>query len=352
MNPERNAVSALPLVYHPNYDVSEWDDQHRFPMSKFRRIYELLSEDSQLPPVKFHRPEVARWDQLQMVHTPEYVEQFLQGQLDKAATRRIGLPWSPGLAQRTITALGGTILTLRLALEQGLACNLGGGTHHAFPDFGSGFCIFNDASVAARILLQEGLVHQILIVDLDVHQGDGTAFIHQQESAVFTFSMHCQANFPFRKQQSDLDVPLPEHLDDESYLRILEAHLPELLERLSPDLVIYNAGVDPFVGDPLGKLDLSWEGLQARDRYVLERCLQRQIPVGCVIGGGYSKDHEELAWRHTLVHRTAAAVFQEQQKQITRRHPDAVEPTNHPETVDPALGDDNAAQATGSGSVA
>ncbi|MFZ8904536.1 MAG: histone deacetylase [bacterium] len=303
--------SSLPLVYHPDYDVPEWDEEHRFPMSKFRRLYKILSEEKNLGPVEFYQPEVATVDQLKAVHTSEYIQEFLENRLDKSAARRIGLPWTAGLARRTITAVGGTILTLRLALQHGLACNLGGGTHHAFPDFGSGFCIFNDASVAARMLLQEGLVQQILIVDLDVHQGDGTAFIHQDEVAVFTFSMHCQSNFPFRKQHSDLDVPLPENLDDDSYLRILRANLPELLERTEPDLVIYNAGVDPFKDDPLGKLNLTWEGLQARDQYVLECCLNVGVPVGCVIGGGYSKDHEELAWRHSLVHRAAAKIYQD-----------------------------------------
>ena len=303
--------SALPLVYHPDYDVPEWNEEHRFPMSKFRRLYKILSEEKSLGPVEFHQPEVATVDHLKAVHTLDYIQGFLENRLDKSAARRIGLPWTEGLARRTITAVGGTLLTLRLALEHGLACNLGGGTHHAFPDFGSGFCIFNDASVAARILLREGLVQQILIVDLDVHQGDGTAFIHQDEVEVFTFSMHCQSNFPFRKQHSDLDVPLPENLDDDSYLRILRANLPELLERTEPDLVIYNAGVDPFKDDPLGKLNLTWEGLQARDQYVLECCLNVGVPVGCVIGGGYSKDHEELAWRHSLIHRAAAKIYQE-----------------------------------------
>ena len=303
--------SALPLVYHPDYDVPEWIEEHRFPMSKFRRLYKILSEDTSLGSVVFYQPEIATIDQLKGVHTTEYIQQFLGNRLDKSAARRIGLPWTPGLARRTITAVGGTTLTLRLALQHGLACNLGGGTHHAFPNFGSGFCIFNDASIAARILLQEDLVQQILIIDLDVHQGDGTAFIHQDEKAVFTFSMHCHSNFPFRKQHSDLDVPLPENLDDDSYLRILRANLPELLERTAPDLVIYNAGVDPFKNDPLGKLNLTWEGLQARDQYVMECCLGVGVPVGCVIGGGYSKDHEELALRHSLVHRVAATIYQD-----------------------------------------
>jgi acetoin utilization deacetylase AcuC-like enzyme len=248
-------------------------------------------------------------EQLEVVHSRAYIDAFLNGVLERQAARRIGLPWSKGLAKRTVTAVGGTLLTLRLALQQGLACNLGGGTHHAFPDYGSGFCIFNDASVAARLLLREELVQQVLIVDLDVHQGDGTAFIHQNEPSVFTFSMHCAINFPFQKQHSDLDLPLPENMEDAEYLNILEARLPALLDRVSPDLVIYNAGVDPYLKDPLGKLNLSLEGLKTRDRFVLESCATRKIPAGCVIGGGYSKDHAELTYRHSLIHRTAASVF-------------------------------------------
>ncbi|MFQ3629626.1 MAG: histone deacetylase, partial [Cyanobacteriota bacterium] len=198
----------LPLVYHPDY-VAPLPDSHRFPMEKFRRLSEILVEDGVVHPSQFHTPELPPIDWLELVHTPEYVQQYRTGTLDARAQRRIGLPWSPALAHRTCIAVGGTVLTAKLAIEYGLACNTAGGTHHAFPSFGSGFCIFNDMAIATRVLQHLGLVKKVLIVDLDVHQGDGTAVIFQDDPSVFTFSMHCEVNFPGTKQQSDLDVPLP-----------------------------------------------------------------------------------------------------------------------------------------------
>jgi acetoin utilization deacetylase AcuC-like enzyme len=205
--------------------------------------------------------------------------------------------------------VGGTTLTAKLALKYGIACNTAGGTHHAFPDFGSGFCIFNDLAIAARVLQKWGLVKQVLIVDLDVHQGDGTAFIFQNDPKVFTFSMHCEINFPSRKQTSDLDVPLPEGLDNDGYLQILANYLPDLLSQVKPDLVLYDAGVDTHVGDRLGKLALTDEGLYRRERQVLSTCRAGGYPVACVIGGGYAEDMEGLVYRHSLLHRAARDVY-------------------------------------------
>jgi acetoin utilization deacetylase AcuC-like enzyme len=243
------------------------------------------------------------------VYEPEYVQAYCEGTLDAKAMRRIGLPWSPALVNRTCTALGGTILTARLALECGLACNTAGGTHHAFPGYGSGFCIFNDLAVAARVVQKLGLARQILIVDLDVHQGDGTAFIFQDDPSVFTFSMHCEVNFPGTKQRSDLDVPLPEGMEDEAYLQTLAGYLPDLLERVQPDLVFYDAGVDTHLGDRLGKLALSDRGLYCREMQVLSTCRSLGFPVACVIGGGYANDFEALIYRHSLLHRAASEVY-------------------------------------------
>jgi acetoin utilization deacetylase AcuC-like enzyme len=190
-----------------------------------------------------------------------------------------------------------------------LACNTAGGTHHAFPSYGSGFCIFNDLAIACRVLQKLGLVRKVLIVDLDVHQGDGTAVIFANDASVFTFSMHCEVNFPGTKQQSDLDVPLPVGMEDEAYLQTLAAYLPDLLTQVQPDLVLYDAGVDTHLDDRLGKLALSDRGLYCREMQVLSTCLQQGYPVACVIGGGYAEDVEGLVYRHSLLHRAARDVY-------------------------------------------
>jgi acetoin utilization deacetylase AcuC-like enzyme len=300
----------LPLVYHPNY-VAPLPPEHRFPMQKFRRLYETLLEDGVASPEQFYTPEHPLPAWIELVHTPDYVQAYCQGTLDVKAQRRIGLPWSPALANRTCIAVGGTILTARLALEHGLACNTAGGTHHAFPSYGSGFCIFNDLAIAARVLQQMGLAQQILIVDLDVHQGDGTAFIFQNDPTVFTFSMHCAVNFPGIKQTSDLDVPLPEGMEDEAYLQTLATYLPDLLTQVRPDLVLYDAGVDPHLDDRLGKLALTDTGLYRREMQVLTTCAAQGYPVACVIGGGYADDFEALVYRHSLLHRAASDVYRQ-----------------------------------------
>lgn len=299
----------LPIVYHPDF-VTPLPADHRFPMPKFGKVYEYLLRDGIATLDQFHIPEIATVAQLQLVHDPAYVTAYLTGTLDTRAMRRIGFPWSSALVTRTCTAVGGTILTATLALEQGLACSTAGGTHHAYRDFGSGFCIFNDMAVAARVLQQAARVDRILIIDLDVHQGDGTAAIFQGDPSVFTFSVHCGANFPFRKQQSDLDLPLAIGTDDAVYLSALKATLPDLLDRLQPDLIFYDAGVDPHVDDTLGKLALSDAGLYQRDLFVLEQCTAREIPTACVIGGGYQKDVDRLARRHCTLHRAATEIYQ------------------------------------------
>ena len=207
--------------------------------------------------------------------------------------------------QRTWLSVGGTVLTARLALRHGLACHLAGGTHHAFPNHGSGFCIFNDVAVAAKVLLQEERLQRLMVVDLDVHQGDATALIFAQEPRVFTFSVHGASNFPARKQQSDLDLPLPDGTGDEAYLAAIGDRLPELLDQWQPELVLYNAGVDPHRDDRLGKLSLSNNGLLQRDHLVIDACLRRGIPLASVIGGGYDT-MEPLVQRHGLVFRAAS----------------------------------------------
>ncbi|NJK35084.1 MAG: histone deacetylase [Oscillatoriales cyanobacterium SM2_2_1] len=301
----------LPVVYHPKYGA-DLPDGHRFPMAKFRLLMELLLRDGVISFDQIHRPQLPSPQWLESVHDPQYVTAYCSGTLDPRAQRRIGLPWSPSLAERTCMAVGGTILTARLALGCGLACNTAGGTHHAFPAYGSGFCIFNDLAIAAQVLLREGLVQKILIVDLDVHQGDGTAVIFGDRPEVFTFSMHCGANFPAIKQHSDLDVSLPMGMEDDPYLRTLGHHLPDILSAVQPDLVLYDAGVDPHVCDHLGKLALTDTGLFRRDMQVLSTCCHLGYPVACVIGGGYAADVRALVYRHSLLHRAASEVWQRQ----------------------------------------
>jgi len=300
----------LPLIYHPNYVVPMPPD-HRFPMEKFKKLYELLLNDRVADPSQFHVPDRPPQAWIELVHTADYVNAYCSGTLDPKAQRRIGLPWSPELVNRTCTAVGGTILTAQLALKSGLACNTAGGTHHAFPSYGSGFCIFNDLAIASRVLQELELVKKILIVDLDVHQGDGTALIFQSDPSVFTFSMHCEINFPGTKQQSDLDVPLSEGMEDDEYLQTLAQYLPDLLTEVKPDLVLYDAGVDPHLGDRLGKLALTDSGLYRREMQVLTTCVSQGFPVACVIGGGYAEDMDALVYRHSIVHRAATEVFQQ-----------------------------------------
>ncbi|MFW5812366.1 MAG: histone deacetylase [Alkalispirochaetaceae bacterium] len=295
----------VPVVFHPGY-VVPLPEGHRFPMPKFAMIHEILlsegitSEDASIV------PESAPREVVELVHTREYVSALLEGTLSPGEERRIGLPWSEALIGRTFRAVGGTIETARLALRHGLACNSAGGTHHAHPDFGSGFCLLNDLAVAARCLLEEGSVSRILLVDLDVHQGDGTARALEAYPDLVTFSMHCESNFPFRKQRSDYDLPLSDGLGDQEYLDLLAETLPELTRRHKPDLILYDAGVDVFAGDRLGRLDLTLEGIRRRDRYVIDHALASAIPIATVIGGGYDRDLWALSDRHAIVHRAAA----------------------------------------------
>ena len=274
-------------------------------MAKFRELERCLFDCGLADSSQIHRPLPVprRW--LEFVHQRTYHEAFARDRLDRQAQRRIGLPATTPLVQRTWLAVGGTVLTARLALRHGLACHLAGGTHHAFPDFGSGFCIFNDLAVCARVLIEQDGLQRVLVVDLDVHQGDATALIFSGDERVFTFSAHAASNFPSRKQVSDLDLSLRDGLEDRDYLQAIGDHLPELLDRQRPQLVLYNAGVDPHRDDRLGRLCLTNLGLLQRDHLVLDACLRRGIPVASVIGGGYD-DMLPLVKRHALVFRAAA----------------------------------------------
>ncbi|MEB3185525.1 MAG: histone deacetylase, partial [Cyanobacteriota bacterium] len=290
--------------YHPAYSAP-LPSSHRFPMAKFKLLHGLLRAQGLARADQLHRPlpTPRRW--LELVHGRPYHQAFARGELSEADQRRIGLPATTPLVRRTWLAVGGTVLTARLALHHGVACHLAGGTHHAFADHGSGFCIFNDCAVAARVLLAEGAVERVMVIDLDVHQGDATAAIFADDPRVFTFSAHCASNFPLHKQRSDVDLPLADGLDDHDYLRAIGDLIPDLLDQQRPQLVLYNAGVDPHRDDRLGRLCLSSDGLLNRDRLVLDACLRRGIPVATVIGGGYDA-LEPLVERHSLVFRAAA----------------------------------------------
>ncbi|XP_068441767.1 uncharacterized protein SYNPCC7002_A1628 [Clinocottus analis] len=311
-DPVRHESSSLPIVHHSKY-VCDLPPNHRFPMGKFPRVLHHLIQDQVITEKQVWVPEIASKDLLSCVHTDEYLNNFISGNINEQEQRRTGFPWSEGIVRRCRYETGGTVLAAEAALQRGLACSTAGGTHHAFPSYGSGFCLLNDLAVAAKYLMgsSSSPKRKVLIVDLDVHQGDGTAFIFKEEPCVFTFSVHCGRNFPLRKQQSDLDVSVEDGLEDKEYLSTVEAHLPRLLETFRPDLVLYDAGVDPHREDELGRLRLTDQGLYQRDLYVMKTVLSRGVPLAAVIGGGYSRDIDELAVRHSIVHRAATQVWRE-----------------------------------------
>ena len=298
------AMPFPPIIHHPAFRA-EMPPGHRFPMDKFSRLAAVLEAEGVAGPEGFVRPEPIDLESLLLVHDEAYVRGVIDLTLPADVVRRIGMPNTDSVAARARAATGGTLAAARLALEHGIACNTAGGSHHAQADTGAGFCVFNDVAVAARRLLAEGEIGQVLVVDLDVHQGDGTARIFEGDASVFTFSMHAEKNFPARKATSDLDIDLPDGTGDEAYLEKLEEILPDLLARVAPDLVFFNAGVDPHADDKLGRLSLSDEGLARREAFVLGSCLERSIPVTGVIGGGYDADIDRLAHRHALLHRAA-----------------------------------------------
>ena len=299
----------LPIVHHEGY-VSPMPEGHRFPMKKFDLVYQILKKDDVIRSSnQVFRPERPSWNNLLLVHDQYYIKRLRTLSLPEKDVRRIGLPLNREVVNRCCYETGGTIMAAKLALEYGLAASTAGGTHHAFPSFGSGFCVINDLAVAASVLQSEGAVNKILVVDLDVHQGDGTAFVFRENDSIFTFSMHCEQNFPMKKQTSDLDVALEQGMSGEDYMSSLSHHLPWLLDLLRPELVLYDAGVDVHRDDLLGRLMLSDADIHKRDLYVIDACVGRGIPCACVIGGGYSKDIMELSKRHTLVHRAASRIW-------------------------------------------
>jgi acetoin utilization deacetylase AcuC-like enzyme len=292
-------------LYYTDLHVLPLPEGHRFPIQKYRLTRELLSADDRFC---FEPAPLAGRESVQLAHDPEYVTAFFEGTLSPQAIRRIGFPWSKELVQRTMASVGGTLAASREALANGWGGTLAGGTHHAFRAEGSGFCVFNDIAVGTQWLRTNGRAKRIAVIDLDVHQGDGTAQIFRDEPDVLTLSVHCEVNFPFRKQQSKIDVALAEGVGDEEYLRVLEEVLPRVFE-FEPDFVFYQAGADPLYTDALGKLTLTHEGLIARDRTVMEAVRQRGISFVITMGGGYSKPIENTALAHANTFRVAAEVF-------------------------------------------
>lgn len=300
-------MSAIPLVFHPIYSQLDLPVRHRFPIQKYQGIKDQLltrgvSEDN------FYLPQALSIEQLQKVYEPLYIQQLTSGSLDPKAMRRIGFPWSEQLVQRTLTAAAGTVLTAELALQHGKALNLTGGYHHAFANYGSGFCMVNDLYLAALSMLKHTHIDKVLIFDCDVHQGDGTAKLAANNPAVYTVSLHGEKNFPHRKQISDLDFPIAKGTTDDEYLSTVEQALSMALNYSQPDAVIYDAGVDIHVNDDLGHLMISTEGVLARDQMVFAACKQNKLPVAAVIGGGYQRDIDALVDVHLQLFK-AAGVF-------------------------------------------
>jgi acetoin utilization deacetylase AcuC-like enzyme len=293
-------------AYHPGYQVP-LPPGHPFPISKYPMLKDLLLAEGTIGADDLVPPEPIDLEAAALIHTSEYLAKLEGPGLSAAEQRLLGMPWSRALWARTRLAVGGTLLAARLALAEGLAANLAGGTHHAFADHGEGFCVLNDVAVAIAKLRAEKLIERAAVIDLDVHQGNGTAAIFENVEEVFTFSMHGERNYPIRKMRSSLDAALPDGAGDEQYLAALRRHLPEVLDDAGADLAFYLAGVDIAAGDRYGKLALTEEGVRHRDRYVIETVRDRNVPLVIVLAGGYAASRERTAELHTHAFREAAA---------------------------------------------
>ncbi|KAH9496052.1 hypothetical protein Btru_015044 [Bulinus truncatus] len=308
---KQHKAKGLTIVHHDKY-VCEFPINHRFCMRKFHAVLRHLRTDQIISMNQVLQPEHISAELCELVHTQDYIYRFYNGLTTKDEQKKSGFEWTPGILSRCRYEAGGTLLACQAAVERGLACSTGGGTHHAFDSYGSGYCLLNDMAISATAMIDSKLVSKILIVDLDVHQGDGTASILSARPDIFTLSIHCESNFPFVKQKSDLDIGLKDHTQDAEYLTVLKDCLPSVVDTFRPDLVIYDAGVDPHVEDELGRLDLTDLGLFDRDGFVLNLMAKKGVPAAAVIGGGYSKDLEILGKRHTIVHRAASKIWLEQ----------------------------------------
>jgi acetoin utilization deacetylase AcuC-like enzyme len=296
--------ATLPaMVYHPSYSELSLPTRHRYPITKYHALYQRLLAIG-VPSSAFTQPVPVSIDQLSNVHCPAYIHSLQTGSIDTRAMRRIGFPWSESLFQRSLCSLGGTLQTAQAAVNSGIALHLSGGYHHAFYAEGSGFCLFNDLVFTAKTLLTQGL-DKILLLDLDVHQGDGSAQMLANEPRIISCSVHCDKNFPYRKQVSDWDIGLAQDCSDQHYLEAVHQSLQTLLSWHRPDLVIYDAGVDIHQHDELGLLQISTPALYQRDTMVLQSCAERSIPVAAVIGGGYQRNIDALVQLHLQLFKAA-----------------------------------------------
>ena len=297
----------LPIVNHPDY-VAQIGDDHRFPIKKFGALFDLLKKDNILNKENLHIPEPVQYLDLTKAHQPEYIQKIDNLSLSKEEERKLGFPMVPSVKRRSYMATGGTVLSAELALSYKLACNTAGGSHHAFSDSGNGYCVFNDVAVAAYNLLNKHLVKKILIYDLDVHQGDGTAKIFENNDQVYTFSAHSKKNYPLVKQQSNKDIELADDITDEEYLNIVSKSL-KVVNKMNFDFVFYVAGVDIHKDDKLGKLNITTEGIEKREKMVISNFYRNKIPLCGVLGGGYNKDFNHLVYLHSILHRTCHEIL-------------------------------------------
>jgi acetoin utilization deacetylase AcuC-like enzyme len=296
------------VFYSPRY-YADIGDTHIFPIRKFELVRDQLLGEGTLSSNEVIEPEPAPLEDVLLVHTDDYVTRLRNGQLTAREIRRLGLPWSQSLVRRSFYAVGGTINAAHVALDDGYASNLAGGTHHAFADRGEGFCVLNDVAIAVRTLRRKNLVTRVAIVDCDVHQGNGTATIFAGDPEVFTFSVHGANNYPLFKSQSSLDVELADGTNDESYLDTLAQHMATVFQH-APDIIFYLAGADPYGGDKLGKLGLSIEGLRQRDALVLRQCFDHEVPVVTVMSGGYGKVLDDTIEIHCNTIRMVKQIFE------------------------------------------
>lgn len=296
-------IAFSPYYHHP------LPEGHRFPMDKYTKIRQQLIREGTFSKQNFFEPKLTGDDFISLVHSNEYIQKLNSKKLTKKEERRIGFPLSEGLVKREkLICIGNTQAAL-LALENGVSFNVAGGTHHAHRDFGEGYCLFNDIAVAAQYLLNHQEAKKILVVDLDVHQGNGTASIFANEDKVFTFSMHCENNFPLRKSKSDLDIPLDHMTNDEEYLRQLTNELPKLIETVKPDFIFYQSGVDILTNDKLGLLNVTKDGCAKRDRFVLETAKKHNIPLTASMGGGYADNINDIVDAHCNTYRIAKELY-------------------------------------------
>ena len=296
-------MKKLPIIYHPHYDIPV-PKIHSFVGNKFSDLFTYL-QDHYFQNLDILTPSSATFENLKKSHEIDYINKVTNDQLTKDHLRLINLPWSERLRERSFLETEGTFLTAKKSLETGLSCHVGGGTHHAHFDHGYGFCVFNDLAYTAINLIKEKLVTKVLILDLDVHQGDGTIDICKKYSSIYTCSIHSNSNFPYEKKQGWMDVSLPSAIGDDEYLETLKKTLQSIHEQITPDIVLYDAGVDIFFDDKLGNLKVSLDGIKQRDHMVLDHYRKKNIPIATVIGGGYSKNHQELASRHGIIFETA-----------------------------------------------